>query len=88
MSKRAAYFADGTIIECECGKSAFKRHILVHKKYSDGNDQRVWFRPCDAWHDATKKSFDAWARQHGFASYDGYSFIKSVFAKDGDGEWY
>lgn len=81
MSNRKAYFADGSIIECDCGKSAFRRHVLVHQKYSDERDRRVWFRPCDAWQEATQRSLDAWARDHGFASYKGYQFLRSVLAK-------
>lgn len=81
MSKRAAYFPDGTIIECDCGKSAFRRHIKVHQKYSDEQDRRVWFRPCGAWNEATQNSLDSWARDRGFASYEGYRFLRSVLAK-------
>ena len=81
MSKRTAYFPDGTIIECDCGKAAFRRHILVHQKYSDEPDRHVWFRECEEWWEATEKHLDAWARNHGFASYAGYQFLRSVLAK-------
>ena len=84
MSKRTAYFASGEIIECECGKSAFRRHVTIHQKYNidDGDDKRVWFRPCDEWKDAVQKNLDAWARQRGFASWDGYQFLKNVLNAD------
>ena len=78
MSKRTAYFASGEIIECECGKSAFRRHVIIHQKYSLEDDNRVWYRPCDEWKSAVQKGLDAWARQRGFASWDGYQFIMNV----------
>jgi len=81
MSRRAAYFPEGTIIECDCGKSAFRRHVRVHQQYADDRDRRVWFCPCDAWCEATQKSLDSWARNRGFASYKGYQFLRSVLAK-------
>ena len=78
MSKRIAYFASGEIIECECGKAAFRRHVAIHQKYSIDDDRRVWYRPCDEWKAAVQKNWDAWARQRGFASWDGYQFLMNV----------
>lgn len=69
MSKRMAYFASGEIIECDCGKAAFRRHVRIWQKYADEQDRRVWFRPCDAWREAEQKSRERWARAYGFASY-------------------
>ena len=80
MSKRTAYFSNGEIIEQIGGKSAFKRNVKIRMKYAD-EPLKVWFRPCDAWRDATQKSLDAWARNRGFASYEGYQFLRSVLAK-------
>ena len=77
MSKRKAYFSDGTILKCDCGRSAFKRHVRVHFQYAD-EPLKVWFRPCKAWEDSVQKSLDAWARRHGFVSYEAYQFIKSI----------
>lgn len=83
MSKRTAYFANGEIIECNCGKAAFQRHVIIHQKYSlDGEDKRVWFRPCDEYKSAVKKSMDTWARKHGFVSWDAYQFIKQILNAD------
>ena len=78
MSKRTAYFASGEIIECECGKAAFRRHVTIHQKYSLEDDKRVWYRPCEEWKKATQKSMDEWARRRGFASWDGYQFLMNV----------
>ena len=80
MSKRIAYFSNGEIIECECGKAAFRRHVIIHQKYSLGEDKRVWFRPCDEWKSTVQKSLDSWARQRGFASWDGYQFLKQILS--------
>lgn len=80
MSKRIAYFADGEIIECECGKAAFHRHVTIHQKFSFRDDKRVWYRPCDEWKAAVQKSLDSWARQRGFASWDGYQFLKQILS--------
>ena len=81
MSKRTAYFPSGEIMECDCGKSAFRRHILVHQKYSGDDDRRVWFRPCEEWNNAMSESLDAWARSRGFASYNGYQTVKKALEK-------
>lgn len=78
MSRQIAYFADGEIIECDCGKNTFRRHIAIHQKYSLTSDKRVWFRPCAEWIDTVKRTLDSWARQRGFVSWDAYRFINDV----------
>ena len=84
MSKRTAYFASGEIIECECGKAAFRRHVAIHQKYSLEADRRVWFRQCNEWRAAVKKSCDAWARQRGFVSWDAYQFVMNILKGGND----
>lgn len=54
MSKRAAYFSDGTIIEHGGGRAAFRRAV---KLTTDRTKIKVWFRPTDAWREAVKKYF-------------------------------
>ncbi len=80
MSKRTAYFSNGEIMECDCGKSAFRRHIRLHLQYED-EPVKVWFHECDAWKDATEASLNKWARDRGFASYKGYTFLMNILAK-------
>ena len=77
MSKRTAYFSNGTIIECNCGRSAFKRHVRIQLRYAD-EPLKVWFRPCEAWKNSVNECMDAWARQRGFVSYEAYCFIKNI----------
>ena len=57
MSKRTAYFSDGTIIEHGGGRAAFRCAVKLTTDlaWQGGVNIKVWFRPCDAWREAYKK---------------------------------
>lgn len=73
-----AFFADGTVIEAECSRSAWKQHISTILDYMDDFiPKKVWFRPCQAWKDASALAIELY-REH----YRTDPFIKMLMELD------
>ena len=52
-----AFFADGAVIEVYCSRKQWRQHVdLYLSSMPDYIFRKVWFRPCQAWTEATKRS--------------------------------
>lgn len=76
MTTRKAYFDTGDIIECTCGKAAFKRHIKNYQACNDGC--RVWFKPSAEWQKICQRINDEYAQNLGFVSYDALKWFREI----------
>ena len=63
---KRVYFSTGEIIEYTGSKAALKRIIAVHRSFPVMDDEpcRYWFRPTEAWRDASNKSWERWCKTH------------------------
>lgn len=52
-----AYFSDGVVIAARCSRKEWKQHVnLTLSSIPDYLPRKVWFRPCQEWRDAVKRS--------------------------------
>lgn len=63
---KRVYFSTGEIIEYTGGNAALKRIIAVHQRWPimETEPCRYWFRPTDAWREASNKSLERWRKTH------------------------
>lgn len=55
--ERYAYFSDGMVIGARCSRKEWKQHVnLTLSSIPDYLPRKVWFRPCQEWRDAVKRS--------------------------------
>lgn len=63
MRSKAVYFSTGEIIEYGGSRRRLKRIIQMHKRLTD-EPVRYWFRPTEAWRQASEQSLERWRRTH------------------------
>lgn len=67
MAKHTVYFSTGEIIEYTGSRARFRRILTYHLQFSrmlTTEPIRYWFRPTEAWRDASNKSLERWRKTH------------------------